>query len=103
MRPCGCLGAFSIAWTATAAAAAATAATASIATAAAVATPFPPPLALLPPPRALPAAAARLKYVLACGSAVVMPESPWEEFWYHLLQPGTNVIVTDPGKLHQGG
>ncbi len=23
----------------------------------------------------------RLKYLLACGSAVVMPESSWAEFW----------------------
>ena len=24
----------------------------------------------------------RLKYLMACGSAVVMPESPWAEFWW---------------------
>lgn len=23
----------------------------------------------------------RLKYLMACGSAVVMPESSWVEFW----------------------
>lgn len=30
---------------------------------------------------ASPAAPGRLKYLMACGSAVVMPESPWAEFW----------------------
>ncbi len=39
---------------------------------------------------------ARLKYLLACGSAVVFPwlsEEP-QEWWYPALQNGTNVLLT---------
>jgi hypothetical protein len=30
----------------------------------------------------------RLKYLLACGSVVFVPDSPWREYWQHLLAPG---------------
>ncbi|KAL4420482.1 hypothetical protein ABPG75_010138 [Micractinium tetrahymenae] len=47
--------------------------------------------------------AGRLKYLLACGSAVVLPESPWEEFWYHLLRPGHHhVAVEEVDSFNQG-
>jgi hypothetical protein len=39
---------------------------------------------------------ARLKYLLACGSPVVAPDSTWREFWYHLLRSGDNIVVTEP-------
>ncbi|KAK9831249.1 hypothetical protein WJX74_009428 [Apatococcus lobatus] len=35
---------------------------------------------------------ARLKYLLFCKSAVVLPDSPWQEFFYHMLQAGHNVL-----------
>ncbi len=38
---------------------------------------------------------ARLKYLLFCKSAVVLPDSPWQEFFYHMLQPGHNVYRID--------
>ena len=72
--------------------------------------PSPPlaPVHLLPSPRLprlprLPAcpsppAAARLKYLLACGSVVVMPASPWQEFWYHLLRHTENMLVVEQGE-----
>ncbi|PSC71797.1 O-glucosyltransferase 1 [Micractinium conductrix] len=40
--------------------------------------------------------AARLKYLMACGSAVVSPDSPFAEFWYHLLRRDENIIVVEP-------
>ncbi|KAK9836704.1 hypothetical protein WJX74_006456 [Apatococcus lobatus] len=36
----------------------------------------------------------RLKYLPFCGSAIVMPDSPWEEFWYGMLEHGKNVYRT---------
>ncbi|CAL5220202.1 g2176 [Coccomyxa viridis] len=45
---------------------------------------------------------ARLKYLLACGSAVVFPwlsEEP-QEWWYPALQNGTNVLLT--GDITEG-
>lgn len=42
--------------------------------------------------------AGRLKYLLACGSAAVVPESPWEEFWYHLLRPGHHFVPVEEGE-----
>ena len=48
------------------------------------------PCIVLPP-------AARLKYLLACGSAVVMPASPWQEFWYHLLRHTEHILVVEEG------
>ncbi|KAK9831115.1 hypothetical protein WJX74_003831 [Apatococcus lobatus] len=37
----------------------------------------------------------RLKYLLFCKSAVVLPDSPWQEFFYHMLQAGHNVLRVD--------
>ncbi|KAK9861994.1 hypothetical protein WJX84_011906 [Apatococcus fuscideae] len=37
----------------------------------------------------------RLKYLPFCGSAIVMPHSPWTEFWYGMLEHGKNVYRTD--------
>ncbi|KAK9836907.1 hypothetical protein WJX74_010911 [Apatococcus lobatus] len=36
----------------------------------------------------------RMKYLPFCGSAIVMPHSPWEEFWYGMLEHGKNVYRT---------
>lgn len=41
--------------------------------------------------------AARLKYLLACGAAVVAPRSPWAEFWAHLPLPGQHLLEVDAG------
>jgi len=36
----------------------------------------------------------RLKYLLLCGSTVVINVMEyWEEYWYHLLENGTNIIL----------
>jgi hypothetical protein len=39
----------------------------------------------------------RLKYLLACGSAVVVSDGPWAEFWSHLARPGEHFLLTDEG------
>lgn len=36
----------------------------------------------------------RMKYLPFCGSAIVMPESPWQEFWYGMLEHGKTVYRT---------
>ena len=46
--------------------------------------------------------AARLKYLLACGAAVVAPESVWSEFWHHLLRPGEHFIAVEEGEAALG-
>lgn len=47
--------------------------------------------------------AGRLKYLMACGSAVVLPDSPWHEYWYHLLRPGHHhVPVEEVDSFNQG-
>lgn len=38
---------------------------------------------------------ARLKYLTLCGSAIIFPQDSWQEFWYGLLQNGTNVYIVD--------
>ncbi|KAL4856364.1 O-glucosyltransferase rumi [Chlorella vulgaris] len=37
----------------------------------------------------------RLKYLLACGSTVVVSDGPWAEFWSHLARPGEHFLLTD--------
>lgn len=57
--------------------------------------PPPQPPARLPPNKTR--AAGRLKYLLACGSAVVVPENGWHEFWYHIIKPSTHLVVVEEG------
>eukprot|EP00887_Chlorella_sp_A99_P005964 scaffold29.g5964.t1 len=47
--------------------------------------------------------AARLKYLLACGSAVVFAANGYEEFWYHLLEPGSNYFKTEEVDEYNAG
>ncbi|UJR16828.1 hypothetical protein I4U23_003727 [Adineta vaga] len=38
----------------------------------------------------------RLKYLLLCGSPVIYPMMDyWQEYWYHLLQNGTNIFLVN--------
>lgn len=34
----------------------------------------------------------RLKNIMACGSVIFVPQAPWIEYWYHLLENEKNVI-----------
>lgn len=37
----------------------------------------------------------RLKFLTMCGSAIIFPQDPWQEFWYPLLQNGSNIYFTE--------
>lgn len=39
-----------------------------------------------------PAWSFRLKFLLACGSAVVIPQADWYEYWYSLLKPWVHFV-----------
>ncbi|UJR16899.1 hypothetical protein I4U23_003797 [Adineta vaga] len=41
----------------------------------------------------------RLKYLLLCGSPVLYnPVQYWEEYWYHLLRDGENIVVFEKAR-----
>ena len=50
---------------------------------------------LLHLPGAWPGHSNKLKWLMACGAVVVMPQNDWHEFWYPLLQPYETFIPTE--------
>jgi hypothetical protein len=37
----------------------------------------------------------RLKWLLLCNSTIITPRPEWQEFYYHLLEDGKNVVMVE--------